>query len=77
MDINCKTEEIPNIIDGKEIEVLIITSIETVKRQKGKCGKDEVFKLVKDTVEENITTEIFDKTLDFLIESGSVKCSFI
>ena len=54
-------------------EVLFIASIETLKRQKSKCGKDDVFKSVKDTIEENITREIFDKTLDSLI--GSVKCS--
>ena len=40
MDINCTTEEIHNIIDDKEIEMLIIASIETLKRQKSKCGKD-------------------------------------
>ena len=57
--------------------MLIIASIETLKRQKSKCGKDEVFKLVRDTIEENITRDIFDKTLDSLIESGSVKCSLI
>ena len=77
MDINCTTEEIPNIIDDKEIEVLIIASTETLKRQKSKCGKHEVFNLVKDKIEENITRDIFDKTLDSLIESGSVRCSLI
>ena len=77
MDINCTTEEILNIINDKEIEVLIIASIETLKRRKSKCEKDEVFKSVRDTIEENITIEIFDKTLDSLIESGSVKCSLI
>ena len=76
MDINCTTEEIPNVIDGKEIEVLITASIETLKRQKSKCGKDKVFKLVKDTIE-NITRKIFGETIDSLIESGSVKCSLI
>ena len=75
MDINCTTEEIPNIIDDKEIEVLIITSTETLKRQKSKCGKHEVFNLVKDKIEENITRDIFDKTLDSLIESGSVSAA--
>ena len=55
MDINCTKGEIPNIIHDKEIEVLIIASIETLKRQKTKCGKDKVLKLVKDTIEENIT----------------------
>ena len=76
MDINYTTEEILNTINDKEIEVLIIASIETLKHQKSTCSKDEVFKLVKDTTEENITRDIFDKALESLIESGSVKCSF-
>ena len=45
--------------------------------KKSKCGKDEVFKLVKDMIKENITRDIFNKALESLIESGSVKCSFI
>ena len=49
MDISYTTEEILNTIDDKEIEVLIIASIKTLKGQKSKCSKDEVFKLVKDT----------------------------
>ena len=61
MDINCTAEEIPNIIDDKEIEVFIIALIETLKRQKSKCGKGKVFKLVTDTIKENITREIFDE----------------
>ena len=77
MDIDYTAEKIPNTIDDKEIELLVIASIETLKRQKSKCSKDEVFKLVKDTTEENITRGIFDKALESLIESGSVKCSFI
>ena len=77
MDINYTTEKIPNIINDKEIEVLIIASIETLKRRKSKCSKDEVFKLLKDTIEENITREIFGETLDSLIEIGSIKCSLI
>ena len=77
MDINCAIEEKPNIINDKEIEVLYTASIETLKCQKSKCGKDEVFKLVKDMTEENITREILDKTLDSLIKHGSVKCSLI
>ena len=71
------TEEIPNTIDDKKIEVLIIASIKTLKRQKSKCAKDELFKFVKDMIEENITRNIFDKALESLIESGSVKCSLI
>ena len=67
MDINSTTDEIPNIIHDKEIEVLIFAWIKTLKRQKTKCGKDEVFKLVKNTIKDNITRDIFDKTLDSLI----------
>ena len=33
------------------------------KHQKSKCDKDEVFKLVKDTIIENITREMLDETL--------------
>ena len=62
-------------IADKEIEVLIIASVETLKRQKSQCGIYEVFKLVKDTIKENITREIFDKTLESLIESGLDKFS--
>ena len=32
---------------------------------------------MKDTIEENITREIFDETLDSSIKIGSVKCSLI
>ena len=34
-------------------------------------------RLVKDTIEENITRNILDKTLDSLIDCGSVKCNLI
>ena len=74
---NCTTEEIPNIVDNKEIEVLTAALIEALKHQKSKCGKDEASKLVKDIIQENITREFFAKSLDSLIKSGSVKCSLI
>ena len=74
MDINWAKDDTPNINDDK---VFIIASVETFKRQKCKCGKDEVFVLAKDEIKDNITREIFDKTLNSLIDSGSVKCSLI
>ena len=36
-------------IDNKEIELLIIATTETIKRQNKKCGKDEVFALDNDS----------------------------
>ena len=64
-------------IDDKEIERLIIASIETPKRQNKKCGKDEVFALVKDSLEEAITMESFEKSLALLQASNSIKCNII
>ena len=55
-------------IDDKEIELLIIASIETLERQNKKCGKDEVFALVKDSLEEAITS--FEKSLALLQASN-------
>ena len=53
-------EEAPSVIEHEELETLIIASIETLKRQKMKCGIDEVLKLVQDSLEENISRESFD-----------------
>ena len=59
------------------LETLIIASIETLKRQKMKCGIDEVRKLVQDSLEENISLESFGKTLQHLIDNDSVKSSSV
>ena len=77
----------PNVVDettnshvnscDKEIELLIIASIETLKRQNKKCGKDEVFALVKDSLEEAITMESFEKSLALLQASNCLKCNTI
>ena len=64
-------------IDEKEIELLIIASTETLKRQIKKCGKDGVFALVKDSLEEAITMESFEKSLALLQASHSIKCNII
>ena len=64
-------------IDDKEIELLIIVSIETPKRQNKMCGKDEVFALVKESLEETITMESFEKSLALLQASNSIKCNII
>ena len=50
--------------------MFIIASVETFKRQKCKCGKDEVLVLAKDAIKDDITREIFDKTINPLIDSG-------
>ena len=42
------TEEPPSVIEHDQLKNLIITSIETWKLQKMKCGIDEVVNLVQD-----------------------------
>ena len=64
-------------IDGKEMELLIFASIETLKRQNKKCGKDEVSALVKDFLEEAIIMESCEKSLALLQASNSIKCIII
>ena len=71
------TEETPSIIEHEELETFIIASTETLKRQKMKCGIDEVLKLVQDSLGKNISRESFDKTLQFLIDSESVKSNTV
>ena len=60
MDISCTTEEMRNTLYDKELEVLTIVSIGTLKNQTSKFGKDKVFMLLQDMIEGNITREIFD-----------------
>ena len=60
-------------MDHKEIELLIIASTERLQRQNKKWCRDEVFVLFKDSLEEAITMESFEKTLELLQASYSVK----
>ena len=71
------TDEAPRNIKYKELETLIIASIETLKQQKMKCGIDEVLKLVQDSLEENISLESFEKTLQDLTDNESVKSNSV
>ena len=49
------TAEACRYIEHKQLEPLIITNIETLKGQKIKCGIDEVYKLVQNSLEGNIS----------------------
>ena len=44
----------------EELEILIIASIQTLKRSNKKCGKDEVIQLVNNSLEKEISREIFE-----------------
>ena len=57
------TSESPDIlypiaVEEKDLEMLIIASIQTLKRENKKSGKEEVFNLVKDSVDGVIKKEL-------------------
>ena len=59
-------------IENDEVELLIIASIQTLKRKNKRCGRDEVFELVKDSTDDDtVTKETFVKLLNQLINRKS------
>ena len=63
----------PQLVDEKELEILIIATIATLKIKNKKCGPEEVFNLVKDSLETGLTRENFNECLGDLISNKSVK----
>ena len=53
----------PENMLNEELETLIMASIQTLKRSNKKCGKDEVFELVNNSLEKEISREIFESLL--------------
>ena len=52
-------------IENDEVELLIIASIQTLKRKKKRCGRDEVFELVEDSTDDDtVTKKTFNKLLN-------------
>ena len=61
-----------NMLNG-ELETLIMASIQTLKLSNKKCRKDKVFELVNNSLEKEISKEIFESFLYRLIEKQYVK----
>ena len=59
-----------------ELEMLIIASIQTLKRGNKKCGKDEVFRLFRDSVD-YVSKETFNKILGLLIQNQSIRLNIV
>ena len=58
-------------ISEDQLALLITTSIQTLKRKK-KCGREEVYNLVNESIECKISSEAFNEILNSLIENESV-----
>ena len=52
---------VPHIVEGKDLETLIVASIQTLKCNNKKFGKEEAFRLVQESVESEVTKEIFSR----------------
>ena len=57
----------PIASEKKELRILVIASIQTLKLGNKKCGNKEVFNLVKDSVDGVIKKEVFNNFLDILV----------
>ena len=63
-------------VEEIKLEMLIIAPIQTLKRGNKKYGKDEVFRLFWDSVDD-VTKKTFDKLLELLIQSQSVRLNIL
>ena len=70
-EANSDSESIVTITED-ELTLLIISSIHTLKGNKTKCGRLELYNIVKESPEFEISSEVFTETLNSLIESESV-----
>ena len=63
------------IVDNTELQTLVLASIQTLKLNNKKCGTEEIFQLVLESLDSDIDKESFDKILEFLIKNQKVKTS--
>ena len=70
-------EEVLHIIERRDLETLVVASIETLKRNNKKCGKEEVLHLVQESVDSEFTKEHFEGLLEKLIKCHSVQVKLV
>ena len=62
----------PIAVDEKELEMLLIASINTLKPGNKKSGNEVVFNLVKDSIDGVIKKEVFNNLENILVQSQSI-----
>ena len=67
----------PENMPNEELEVLIMVSTQTLKLSNKKCGKDEVFEMVNNSLEKEISKEIFESLLYQLTEKQYLKLNVL
>ena len=67
----------PALADEKDIEMFIIAVIATLKRSSKKGGTNEVFELLQNSLDSDITHETFDELLRNMFGVNVVKIQTI
>ena len=70
-------EDVPDTIEGRDLETLTVASIETLKHSNKNCDTEKVLLLVKESVESEVTKEHLEELPDKLIKCHSVKIKFV
>ena len=58
-----------------KLQTLIVASMHTLKRGNKKCGNDEVFQLVSESLENEINRECFEENLETPIQKQQLKAN--
>ena len=66
-----------HFVNDKDLEILEIASIQTSKPGNKKCGRKEVYRLVKDSLNKDITREAFELILNSFGDDHSVNLNVI
>ena len=62
----------PIFINGRELEMLAVTQTHILKRCKKKCGWQEVYNLMQESLDYEMSIESFNETLHSLTDSKSI-----
>ena len=72
------TDETNNhFVNDKDLEILVIASIQTLKRGNKKCGREEVYRSVNDSLNKDITRELLELILKSVIDNHSVNLNLV
>ena len=66
-----------HFVNNKDLKIMVIASIQTLKRGNKKCGREEVYRLVNDSLNKDITREAFELNLNSIIDNHSVNLNVI
>ena len=66
-----------HFVNYKELEIVVKASIQTLKTGNKKCGREKVYSLVNDSLNKDITREVFELIFNSMIDDHSVNLTVI